>query len=641
MPTDMMRAIELEIAKREQGRKVDMPWWADVSMRALADIPRQKERAAQWNERKNSQRQQIMNGLAKGTSLVFDNEDVASRKARLQRYYDKYKGNMDETTLEMGQFMLEDFDIQSEKNTEFNKLINDGEQFKKDMMFDMQNIGRDEEGKPRTLDESDYKLITESQRKWIDHTNNIQTNFADRLSLKPFQHMNAELTNATNMNQFLLSQARDDNLIDDRELQAYSDSWNTGSLDPIDKYNNDEKAGRTAAINYNVSQIQTKSKQFDELQSLIFKGGTVNVELPNDPGKMPHTIEELQQYGLDLGFISDYESLKQELKNVGETTKDMTGTDFLGDVGINLDDPSVEPSAEEKAAVERGMTVGEYKTSLKEVEPSKTQEALGISSEDYKEISGDVTSMAWLAAPYGIAKTAQATKWLASKANKGARYIKSAINLSNAQVEEFLNAKSVKNTSKKLDKLEKGLKKYKKGSSKYEIIKDKIQNTRSGQTKYWADKFGKSEADIGRLYKTGNRSKWNVFKMRRNLTKRFPKFAGKLGGRYALGSTLTDIAGFETEGKTRMAIDLGAGYATEKAVTKKFLPQLIKMVTSDKGKKLLTKRLGKTAAKRIVTSTTAGSIVPGWGNIAMALVGSGLAAYDIYNLVKNYKEEEE
>ena len=122
-----------------------------------------------------------MNGLAKGTSLVFDNEDVASRKARLQRYYDKYKGNMDETTLEMGQFMLEDFDIQSEKNTEFNKLINDGEQFKKDMMFDMQNIGRDEEGKPRTLDESDYKLITESQRKWIDHTNNIQNNFADIL----------------------------------------------------------------------------------------------------------------------------------------------------------------------------------------------------------------------------------------------------------------------------------------------------------------------------------------------------------------------------------------------------------------------------------------------------------------------------
>ena len=129
--------------------------------------------------------------------------------------------------------------------------------------------------------------------------------------------------------------------------------------------------------------------------------------------------------------------------------------------------------------------------------------------------------------------------------------------------------------------------------------------------------------------------------MKSNLTKKFPKFAGRLGSRYVLGSMLTDIAGFETEGKMRMAIDFGAGYATERAVTKKFLPQLKKMVTSDTGKKYLKKILGKTAAKKIVASTASGSIVPGWGNIAMALVGTGLAAYDIYNLVKSYNEEEE
>ena len=129
--------------------------------------------------------------------------------------------------------------------------------------------------------------------------------------------------------------------------------------------------------------------------------------------------------------------------------------------------------------------------------------------------------------------------------------------------------------------------------------------------------------------------------MKSNLTKKFPKFAGKLGGRYVLGSMLTDVAGFEAEGKARMGIDIGAGYAAEKAVTKKFLPQFTKMVTSDRGKKYLAKTLGKTAAKKIVTSTASGSIIPGWGNIAMALVGTGLAAYDIYNLVKNYNEEEE
>tara|TARA_Y100000310_G_scaffold171605_1_gene171803 strand:- start:493 stop:1980 length:1488 start_codon:yes stop_codon:yes gene_type:complete len=494
----------------------------------------------------------------------------------------------------------------------------------------MQNIGVDEEGKPRTLDEVDYEMITDMQKRWIDHTSKMQTQFADRLSLKPFQHINTELANATNTNQFLLTQAREDNLIDDRELQAWNDSWKTGSLDPIDKYNNDEKAGRAASINYNVSQIQTKSKQFDELQSLLFKGGTVNVQLANDPTAMPHTIEELQQYGLDLGYFSEYESLKQELKNVGETTKDMTGTDFLRDVGISLEDPTVEPPDED---------------SIEEPEPSKVQEALGLTSEDYKEVSGDIKAAAQIAgtvaAPYGIVKSAQATKWLASKTNKGVRYIKSAVNLSNAQVEEFLNSKAVKNTSAKLDKLEKGLKGLKKGSPDYETIKTQINNIKNGQTKFWSKKFKVGEADIGRLYKTGNRSKWNVFKMKRNLTKRFPKFAGKLGGRYVLGSTITDIAGFETEGKARMGIDIGVGYATEKAVTKKFLPQLVKMVTSDRGKKYLAKALGKTAAKKIITSTASGTVIPGWGNIAMALVGTGLAGYDIYNLVKNYNEEEE
>ena len=60
------------------------------------------------------------------------------------------------------------------------------------------------------------------------------------------------------------------------------------------------------------------------------------------------------------------------------------------------------------------------------------------------------------------------------------------------------------------------------------------------------------------------------------------------------------------------------------------------------GKNLhLTKKLGKEAAKKIVTSTASGSIVPGWGNITMALVGIGLAGWDMYKLVQNYNEEEE
>jgi hypothetical protein len=34
-----------------------------------------------------------------------------------------------------------------------------------------------------------------------------------------------------------------------------------------------------------------------------------------------------------------------------------------------------------------------------------------------------------------------------------------------------------------------------------------------------------------------------------------------------------------------------------------------------------------------------GSAIPGWGNAAMALIGVGLSAQDIYNLVKEYNED--
>ena len=174
-----------------------------------------------WKEQKNVQRQQIMSELGRGTSMTFNEKDLERKKERFQNYYNKHKGSMDENTLEMGQFMLDDFDIQAEKNTDFNKFLLDGEQFNKDMVYDMQNIGYDldEEGNKvqRTLDQDDWQLITDMQNKWIKHTADGQIKFADRLALKPFAHINTQLTNSTNANQFLLQQAREDDIIDDQE----------------------------------------------------------------------------------------------------------------------------------------------------------------------------------------------------------------------------------------------------------------------------------------------------------------------------------------------------------------------------------------------------------------------------------------
>ena len=274
----------------------------------------------------------------------------------------------------------------------------------------------------------------------------------------------------------------------------------------------------------------------------------------------------------------------------------------------------------------------------------------GLDNNDYKEIGSDIfkTSVG-VGGAYALSqgdKIAEKTKMFASKVNKASRYISSASKLNSKQVDEFLNSKSVKNTMKHLDKLnaklkdpdlEKTMRAGNKPPETYESVKKQINKIKNNQAKYWANKFGVNEEDIGRLYKTGNRKKWNVFKLKKNLTKKYPKTVGKLGSKYIVGSLITDISGVETEGFKRIGIDIAAGYATEKAVTNKFLPQLTKMLTSEKGRRYLTKVIGKQAAKKIVTSAAAGGGTP--LSIATALIGSGLAAYDIYNLVKEYNED--
>ena len=241
----------------------------------------------------------------------------------------------------------------------------------------------------------------------------------------------------------------------------------------------------------------------------------------------------------------------------------MTGTDFLADTGITFDE-SEKPNIEQLAK-ERGMTVEEYKIASagidEEEKVSKVEEVTGLTSDDYKEVSGDIKkTTGGVAFMYGLSKAdkvVEGGKWVANKTNKSARYIKSAANLSNTQIDEFLNSKSVRNTMKHLDDLEaklkdpdleKTMRQGNRPPETYESVRKKINKIKTNQAKYWAKKFNVDEEDIGRLLKSKNREKWNVFKMKRNLTRKFPSVAGKLGRGYTIGSLVTDIAGIEAEG---------------------------------------------------------------------------------------------
>ena len=111
-----LRDLELEIARRKGS---DQPYWAEPLARAIADIPRQRMDAEKWKEQKNVQRQRIMSDLAKDTSRLYSNKDAQFQRDIFQKYFDRHEGSMDESTLEMGQIMLGNFDYQIAQNDDF------------------------------------------------------------------------------------------------------------------------------------------------------------------------------------------------------------------------------------------------------------------------------------------------------------------------------------------------------------------------------------------------------------------------------------------------------------------------------------------------------------------------------------------
>ena len=118
MAVNMTSLINQELAKIE---RTDRAYGksADPAMDAFSEAWKMGQEQKVWNERKNLQRQSIMSDLSGGTSMIFNEKDLARKKERFQNYYNKHRGSMDESTLEMGQMMLDDFGYQQEKNKDF------------------------------------------------------------------------------------------------------------------------------------------------------------------------------------------------------------------------------------------------------------------------------------------------------------------------------------------------------------------------------------------------------------------------------------------------------------------------------------------------------------------------------------------
>ena len=650
----MWTIINRELAKQEQAR-ADVPdtSYAGVFKQAMEYGTQQKV----WKEHVNEKRQGLMKNLSYGTSLTFDDEDLKNKKERFQRYYNKHKGNMDETTLEMGQMMLEDFDIQGEKNKDWNFLQNDGKKLQKDMMYDMQNIGKDAEGNYRTLDANDYEIIKEMQKTWIDHSSKIQTQFADRLELKAFSDVKTGLANAKNINDFLLLEAREDNLIDDRELQAYSDAWENLNYTPVAKYLADQKAGKDTAITFNTNELLTGAKRYKDLYNFYV----------NDGG-MPYKDEQLNQL-LNLthaeikkrpggdqilqSFLDEYNGLPQQLRNLNDTNIGLTGTNFLKTADLTLHE--IPPTVTEQilAGEKTILDVPVIKeTEAVKGRAEKVKEAAGISDNDMSALKTLGGGLALAGVAYQGENIIKVGKKVADVTVKAGKYVEELTHLRPGQIRKFLSSKDVGANLKNIESLETDIAELKskiknaKGIDKLDL-KDRlllkkdekllssktaeIDKIKDSMSKRWAKKFKTKPRVISSLFKRGTTDKWNLWKAKAGLP--------KLGQRYAIGSILTDkVFKFELEGAPRIAVDIGAGYVAEKMTVKKFFPQLKRIIQSPKGQQFLLKFMAKNTVKKIGTAAVLGG---GYLSLATSLIGAGLAVKDIYNIVKNYNEEEE
>ena len=219
---------------------------------------------------------------------------------------------------------------------------------------------------------------------------------------------------------------------------------------------------------------------------------------------------------------------------------------------------------------------------------------------------------------------------------KGAKYIRATAQISGANIDRLMNDKFVDDAIKELEGLKKKTEELTKGTKEWKQANSKLERRRYSLTKKFAKKYRTQPRSIERLF--NNKSRWSLFNLKADITTRMPKASakifgsvGKVAGPFATGSMIAEALGADTWGEKITGGVVGL------AAAKKFWPKVVQIVKSPQGKKWLVKKVGAQAAKKIGTSVVAGG---GWFSLITGLAGTGLAAYDIYNAIKNFKAED-
>ena len=248
-------------------------------------------------------------------------------------------------------------------------------------------------------------------------------------------------------------------------------------------------------------------------------------------------------------------------------------------------------------------------------------------------------------APY----VADAGKNFVKETAKAARYLKSTLNVGDEKIAKIL--KDVANVNSSLSKeLERAEKiKYKPtrgvgedpGVAKKKI-KEGVERARKGIVKRIAKKYGISEIDAGRLIKS--KGKYDIGRIVKMVSKSKDTMPVKLGSQWITGNFVRQAMDIDFDSNDTLlgkfgnvAADVTIGKGVQKTASR-FYNQLVKVLGSKKGKEMLIKKFGEATAKKIIPNVVKGT---GYLSLATGLIGTGLAAKDIFQFIQEYKESEE
>ena len=182
--------------------------------------------------------------------------------------------------------------------------------------------------------------VKDLNEEWLDYVSDFKKTHGDRLSLKPFQHIDSQLDNGAQMNEFLLGAIRDDNYIDDSEHQAWKDSWESLSLQPISVYKQKEAASNAFVLKSASKQLVENIEQYQTLDS--FTKGDITMKV-DDYETSYADLDVTQQ----VAYERQKETLQKQIKNLDKNYSNKLGKSYLDEMHSDLF-PTESPKMQEQ-----------------------------------------------------------------------------------------------------------------------------------------------------------------------------------------------------------------------------------------------------------------------------------------------------